>query len=202
VIRPCDDLQRAATLLLEAARLALQGRPDAVQRRAQDAIKLLVPYRVSLSIPADKCRLPFAELPDPPDVRTTRVLVHIESNLSNSLRVSEMARFFGMSGSHFNGWFRRQFGATPHTYISTRRMELAKSLLLGTSMPLSEVALQCGMSDQPHFTRAFRRLVGDTPARWRSMWAEGTDAVPATCALVPSECTVSRTQATSLHNRP
>jgi AraC family transcriptional regulator len=202
VIRPCDNLQRAATLLLEAARLALEGRPDAVQRRAQDAVELLLPYRVCLSVPADKHRLPFAELPESSDVQTTRVLVHIECNLSNSLRVFEMARFFGMSGSYFNGWFRRQFGVTPHAYISTRRMELAKSLLLGTSMPLSEVALQCGMSDQPHFTRAFRRLVGQTPARWRSMWAEETHSVPADCALRVPECTVSRTQAAPVHNRP
>ncbi len=32
---------------------------------------------------------------------------------------------------------------------------------------LSEIALSCGMSDQAHFTRAFRRVVGETPNRWR-----------------------------------
>jgi AraC-like DNA-binding protein len=39
--------------------------------------------------------------------------------------------------------------------------------MLTTSAPLSEIALSCGMSDQSHFTRSFRRIVGETPHLWR-----------------------------------
>jgi hypothetical protein len=39
--------------------------------------------------------------------------------------------------------------------------------MLKSRMPLSQVALDCGMCDQPHLSRAFRRIVGTTPAAWR-----------------------------------
>ena len=39
--------------------------------------------------------------------------------------------------------------------------------MLATNESLSEIALNCGMSDQAHFTRAFRRIVSETPNRWR-----------------------------------
>jgi AraC-like DNA-binding protein len=39
--------------------------------------------------------------------------------------------------------------------------------MLATGASLSQIALSCGMSDQSHFTRSFRRIVGETPASWR-----------------------------------
>jgi len=44
---------------------------------------------------------------------------------------------------------------------------VAQGLMLRTNAPLSEIALRCGMSDQAHFTRTFRRVVGETPCLWR-----------------------------------
>jgi AraC-like DNA-binding protein len=39
--------------------------------------------------------------------------------------------------------------------------------MLATSEPLSSIAVRCGMCDQPHFTRAFHRIIGETPYAWR-----------------------------------
>jgi AraC family transcriptional regulator len=200
-MRSYDNPQRAATLLLEAARLALQGQPDAVQRRTEDAVELLRKFPAQLNLPSSEYRPAFSELPHTSDVTTTRLLIHIECNLSASLRVVELARIVGLSGRNFHSWFRRKFGSPPHAYIRLRRVELAKSLLLSTSMPLSEIALQCGMSDQPHLTRAFRIAVGDTPARWRAAWARDTWSMPADCAPRVEECTVPKPCVSVLNNR-
>jgi AraC-like DNA-binding protein len=53
--------------------------------------------------------------------------------------------------------------------------------MLTTGASLSEIALSCGMSDQSHFTRSFRRIVGETPSSWRqtrhgAIEAQQTDA--------------------------
>jgi AraC-like DNA-binding protein len=48
-----------------------------------------------------------------------------------------------------------------------RRIEMSQGLMLATTSPLSEIALRCGMSDQSHFSRAFRRVMGETPDAWR-----------------------------------
>jgi AraC-like DNA-binding protein len=52
-------------------------------------------------------------------------------------------------------------------WIRQRRIEFAQGLMLTTGASLSEIALSCGMSDQSHFTRSFRRIVGETPSSWR-----------------------------------
>jgi transcriptional regulator GlxA family with amidase domain len=51
--------------------------------------------------------------------------------------------------------------------VLRRRIEVAQGLMLTTSEPLSSIAVTCGMYDQAHFTRAFHRVVGETPYTWR-----------------------------------
>jgi AraC-like DNA-binding protein len=48
-----------------------------------------------------------------------------------------------------------------------RRMELSKSLLAGTELPLCEIALRVGYQTQAHFSGMFHRRVGTTPSVFR-----------------------------------
>ena len=60
-------------------------------------------------------------------------------------------------------------GLPPHQYVIARRVERARQLLqAGTNLSLAEVALRAGFSDQSHFCRHFKRLVGVTPGRFRT----------------------------------
>ena len=99
--------------------------------------------------------------------RAQKVAAHIEGHLSGSIRVRDLAHLVGLSNSYFCHAFKRRYGLTVHVYLTCRRIEMAQRLMLATNEPLSEIALSCGMSDQAHFTRAFRRIVGETPNRWR-----------------------------------
>jgi AraC-like DNA-binding protein len=92
---------------------------------------------------------------------------YIESNLAHRLTTEDLARVVNLSGSHFSRAFTRSFGSTVHYYVMQRRVAMAQRLMLGTSEQLSRIALSCGMSDQSHLTRWFRRVVGQTPAAWR-----------------------------------
>jgi AraC family transcriptional regulator len=96
-----------------------------------------------------------------------RVSSHIDAHLGTGIRIRDLATLLGFSHSHFCRSFRVSFGIPPHLYVTRRRIELAQTLMLTTPAKLSEIALTCGMSDQSHFTRAFRRIVGDTPHSWR-----------------------------------
>ncbi|HVJ52713.1 MAG TPA: helix-turn-helix transcriptional regulator, partial [Aliidongia sp.] len=69
--------------------------------------------------------------------------------------------------------FKRSLGEAPHAYIIARRLERARELMLTSDMGLSELALQCGFSDQAHFTKLFRSHVGKSPAAWRREHREG-----------------------------
>ena len=96
-----------------------------------------------------------------------RVLTHVNSNLDTTIRNKDLAAVARLCESHFNVAFRKSVGQSPHEYIIRRRMERAQGLMLSTDKALSEIAADCGLADQPHFTRLFRRVVGESPAAWR-----------------------------------
>jgi AraC family transcriptional regulator len=96
-----------------------------------------------------------------------RVVAYIESNIGRSLRVADLAGIVQLSISHFSRAFRRSFGRTPRAYVKVQRMRHAQVIMLNSREPLSQVALACGMCDQAHFTRVFRKVVGISPSVWR-----------------------------------
>src|ERR1700722_6892703 len=100
--------------------------------------------------------------------QVNRTLLHIETSLEATLTASELAALAHLSGSHFSRAFRVSFGQPPHTYVMARRIEKAKLLILsGERLTLAEIALSCGLADQAHLCRMFRKLVGGRPAGWR-----------------------------------
>ena len=98
-----------------------------------------------------------------------RVKLYIDANLTQHLDVGAVANVVNLSPSHFSRAFKRTLGITVHRYVMERRMEKAQHLMLTTSETLSAIASGCGMYDQAHLTRLFRRLVGTTPAAWRRL---------------------------------
>jgi AraC-like DNA-binding protein len=115
-----------------------------------------------------------------------RVLTYVETNLDARLKVPEIARSVHLSCSHFSRAFKRTFGMTVHAWVMRRRIEIAKGMMLSTPHTLSEIALRCGLSDQSHLTRWFRRVVGETPGSWRRERYEGGDPRVPNEAFVPA----------------
>lgn len=96
-----------------------------------------------------------------------KVIMYIDENLSTSIRVEQLAEMAKLSLSHFSRAFNTVIGVPPYMYILQRRIEHAKSLMLLTNSPLSQIALDCGMTDQAHLCKVFRKVVGTSPNRWR-----------------------------------
>ena len=97
-----------------------------------------------------------------------RVMAYIEAHLNTQLRASDLAATTRLSVGHFSRAFKISFGRPPHAFVMTRRAEKAKQLLLlEDPIPLAEIALRCGLSDQAHLSRVFRGVVGHSPAAWR-----------------------------------
>ncbi len=156
--------------LIDAVRYALAGDHEQAQHSARIAIEALdAEIRVNAP-PARTMAVLAATQPGrgglaPWQVR--RVATYIDGNLAASIQCEHLARVTRLSVSHFMRAFRESFGAPPHTYLMRRRMERAQGLMLTTDMPLGQIALDCGLADQSHMTRLFRRLVGESPAAWR-----------------------------------
>jgi AraC family transcriptional regulator len=96
-----------------------------------------------------------------------RLAAHVDANLAGKIVIKDLAASLDISVGHFCRAFKRTFGVPARIWIRHRRIELAQGLMLTTGASLSEIALSCGMSDQSHFTRSFRRIVGESPSSWR-----------------------------------
>ena len=83
------------------------------------------------------------------------------------LTISQIAADVGVHSVYLARTFRRQFGCTPGQFARFRRLERSLALLMGTRLPLADVALASGFADQSHFTRVFTRLAGSSPKTWR-----------------------------------
>lgn len=166
-VTTCDLLVVTAQLI-EAACRARDGDSDGTRAHIARAVALLDEYpgprvtrrtndRVPRQIPAGG----FAAW------QSRRLAAHVDANLSGKIVIKDLAASLNISVGHFCRTFKRTFGMSAGIWIRHRRIELAQGLMLTTSASLSEIALSCGMSDQSHFTRSFRRIVGEAPSAWR-----------------------------------
>lgn len=96
-----------------------------------------------------------------------RLTRYVEAHLDQPITHRHLSSEIRLSSGHFARAFKQSFGRTAHTYVVERRIARAKELMLHTSAPLSEIAFSCGLSDQAHLSRLFRRAVGSTPLAWR-----------------------------------
>ena len=91
----------------------------------------------------------------------------VEAHLSESMDLAELAAIAGLSVYHFARAFKQTAGVTPHHYLVHRRIERAQEMLARSGLPLSEIALAVGFSDQSHLARHFRQTLGVTPGQFR-----------------------------------
>lgn len=88
--------------------------------------------------------------------------------------VARLASVSGVSGAHFARAFRQAFGAPPHRYLLTRRIERASALLRDTDLPIIDIAFDTGWNSLGTFGRTFRDVTGESPtARRAQARAEG-----------------------------
>jgi AraC-like DNA-binding protein len=94
---------------------------------------------------------------------------YLESNFLRPVSLAEIAGAAGVHRVHLSREFRRYFSTTVGEFLRRKRIEHACHLVSTTNIPLAEIAMTCGFSDQSHFSATFRRQVGLTPARFRQM---------------------------------
>jgi AraC family transcriptional regulator len=99
--------------------------------------------------------------------QTQRAAEMIRENLSGKIHLAALAQDCGLSISHFTRAFRKSFGVSPFRWLLERRIERAKALLVTADLSIPEIAVRSGFADHAAFIRAFGRIVGESPGRWR-----------------------------------
>ena len=94
-------------------------------------------------------------------------LDYIEHHLNEHIKSEDAADAAGFSRYHFQRIFKKETGLGIYEYIQRRRLSKAASLLLYTDMPVIDIALYFCFDSQEAFTRAFKRIYGIPPGRYR-----------------------------------
>lgn len=97
------------------------------------------------------------------------LLRFMESNVTRSVSLEEMADICGFSVSHFRAVFRKRFFQSPGAFFLRLRMDATARKLQETALPIKEIARQGGFDTLPNFYRAFVAAYGMTPADYRRM---------------------------------
>jgi AraC family transcriptional regulator len=103
----------------------------------------------------------------PSQLRRTKEF--IEANLGEDCGLAELAANVQMSPYYFSRLFKQSTNYSPHQFVIRKRIERAQQLLREGRLPIVEIATKLGFSDQSHFARVFRSLVGSTPKRYASL---------------------------------
>jgi len=113
----------------------------------------------------DHARMPRRARTEAPQ-RFAPVLDYLRSQLAERLSLEQLAAVADLSPFHFLRQFRAQYHVTPQQMLMALRLYEAKRLLAAGLAP-ARIAAETGLTDQAHFTRAFQRRYGVTPARYQ-----------------------------------
>jgi AraC-like DNA-binding protein len=91
-----------------------------------------------------------------------------DASYTEPLTVEDLAAVACLSRAHFSRQFRLAFGESPYSYLLTRRLERAATLLRGTDYSVADICMQVGLTSVGSFTTSFTRAYGVTPTQYRA----------------------------------
>jgi AraC family transcriptional regulator len=101
--------------------------------------------------------------------RLTRVVEYVDAHLGDHITLEQLAEAAALSPFHFARSLRTTLHLTPHQFVTARRMERARELLLTTRLSTAEVAARVGYTNVAHFREQFVAAVGLRPSELRTL---------------------------------
>ncbi|HEY4599977.1 MAG TPA: helix-turn-helix domain-containing protein [Cerasibacillus sp.] len=97
-----------------------------------------------------------------------KAMTYIEAHFNQHITLEEIAEHVNLSPNYFSNIFKKTTGKTFVEYLSQRRIEQSKELLLDLDYTVYQVAHAVGYNDARYFSRVFKSIVGKTPTKYRN----------------------------------
>jgi AraC family transcriptional regulator len=148
------------------------------QWQDMDDVAPLTIEGLACEIAAQFCRTVRVKLEPNPPPWLKRVNEILRSRFKEPLRLAEISGEVGMHPVHVAREFRRYYGTTIGQFRRKYRIDFAREKLTHSRLPIVEIALESGFTQQPHFTNVFKRITGLTPNRYRKLHATTVPSEP------------------------
>jgi AraC-like DNA-binding protein len=102
------------------------------------------------------------------DAEVGRVLALMHQQPAASWTIATLAHEVGISRAVLAERFREYLGEPPLAYLTRWRLQLGAQMLSSTSQSVAQIASKVGYDSEPAFNRAFKRIFGNPPARYRN----------------------------------
>ncbi|MGQ9622744.1 MAG: helix-turn-helix domain-containing protein [Candidatus Caldatribacteriaceae bacterium] len=96
-----------------------------------------------------------------------QALLIMQSKSHENLKIQKIAQELGLSPQHFRDLFRRYVGKSPKEYLTALKLQRSTCMLLHGEYTIADIALRLGFASVQQFSKAFRKKLGITPAKWR-----------------------------------
>ncbi len=101
----------------------------------------------------------------PPYLASLNLLA--QNNELLNYNVNDLSSALGYSRIQLNSLFKKHFGISPHKYLINYKLNYAQTLLLSTTMSISEISYEIGYSTPMQFYETFKKTFGVTPNQFR-----------------------------------
>lgn len=109
----------------------------------------------------------IASLDHVQDERVHKAVAYIEQRIDDKLRAQDIAQYVGMSVRQLERLFKSELATSPTRFFRELRLEYGKWWLTNTSDSITQIAMNCGFADTPHFSREFKRYFAQSPNQVR-----------------------------------
>ena len=103
------------------------------------------------------------------DISLQKAVSYIEKNICGELSVQSICQSCHISKNTLYKQFKEVYGCTVNEYILDKKVEIAKSRLLGTKKTVSEIGMEIGIYDAAQFSRTFKKITGLSPTEYRNL---------------------------------
>jgi len=88
---------------------------------------------------------------------------YMDASLDKSLQLEEVAGQFHYSKNHIINIFRNRYGETPYVYYERQKLQVAKELLVNTSLSIGQISKKLGYDNPQYFSKCFKKYYGIQP---------------------------------------
>lgn len=106
-------------------------------------------------------------------LRLRPALDYIDAHFEEKITVPQLSDLLAVTPDYFTKLFRDSIGRTTVDYINAVRINRAMYDLLGTSLPVAEIAVRTGLGSGNYFSKVFRKSLGMQPLAFRRAAKQG-----------------------------